>query len=66
MIERMRLRRAHDAGISKCVCVLIIGELRYEQDQSGLSWPNIRYSFPDRGASEEVLLEWANRVISKV
>jgi hypothetical protein len=63
MIQRIQLRRAHDAGITKCVAVVVIGELRYEQDQMGLSWPSILHTFPELDCSEEVLIRWADRII---
>jgi len=65
MIERMQLRRAHDAGITKCVAVVIAGELRYEQDQMALDWPSILHTFPEMGCSSEVLIRWADRITTE-
>lgn len=64
MLERIRLTRAHDAGITKCVCVLIVGNMRYERDVPNLGWPNVRHSFPRHSeSSAEQLQEWADRII---
>jgi hypothetical protein len=62
MIERVRLRRAHEAGITKCVLVLIIGNKRYEQDRP-LGWVSVRDSFPEKPTSDEDLEEWADRIL---
>jgi hypothetical protein len=61
MIERVRLQRAEDAGITKCVMVAYVNGKRYEQDRPS-SHVNIRFSFPEFLASEEDWLEWADRV----
>lgn len=62
MIERARIRRATESGITRCVAVVITGAWRYEQNQPGLGWPNVRHTFPDFAeANHEVLLEWADR-----
>lgn len=60
MIERSRLSRLPDD--TTLVAVVITGTTRYEQDQQGLH-ANVRYTFPEFGASEKELVEWADRVI---
>ena len=61
MIERRRLERANEAGITECVAVVITGSARYEQDQLSLCSPNVRGTFPPFDATHEEMLEWADR-----
>jgi hypothetical protein len=57
--ERMRLSRVPED--IKCVAVLIIGNVRYEQDRQSLRL-DFRTTFPDRGLNHEDIMEqWADR-----
>jgi hypothetical protein len=59
MMERMRLGRLPQG--TKCTAVLIIGNMRYEQDRQSLRL-DFRTTFPDRGLDHEDIMEqWADR-----
>jgi len=60
MIERMRLGRIPDD--TTCTAVIVTGTKRYEQDRQDLH-VNVRTSFPEFPATDEVLEEWADRII---
>lgn len=59
MIERSRLARLPDD--TTCVAVIITGGKRYEQERN--LHTNVRYAFPEFPATDEDLLEWADRVL---
>lgn len=59
--ERIRLDRLPEG--TKCTAVLIIGNVRYEQDRQSLRL-DFRTTFPDRGLDhEQIMEEWADRSI---
>jgi hypothetical protein len=61
MIERMRLDRLPEG--TRVTAVLIIGDVRYEQDRQSLRL-DFRTTFPDRSLDHEDILEqWADRSI---